>query len=239
MNDAVEENIVRKNVVLHTKRPKVSSQSYMITWTEKECNILLDSIEGERFYILYLLAIYTGMRRGEILGLRWKDCDFRNNTISIRQTIVEVSGKAVFAAPKSKSSSRVIAIPNYVVERLLKHKENQEVEKSRLLNAYQDHDLVNCTIDGKPWIPRNVLRQFYTLIRNADLTKIRFHDLRHTHATLMLKNDVHPKIVQERLGHGNIAITLNTYSHVLPHLQMDAATRFENMMGNFLIEKDK
>lgn len=171
------------------------------------------------------------MRKGEILGLRWKDCDLNNGKISIRQTQSRTSQGIIFQEPKTKGSKRQISIPDNVVQQLKKHKVDQNKNKLIFGSSFIDHDLVACIENGNPIDPRNLTRHFTRMIKASMLQKIRFHDLRHTHATILLQLGEHPKIVSERLGHSKISITLDIYSHVIPDMQKDTASNFEKAMN--------
>lgn len=183
-----------------------------------------NEIESSRYYIAFLLALTTGMRQGEILAIRSKDIDFNNNTLSIKQTFNH-AGNKIIAGAKTKSGQRSIVFPNETINFLVKHKETIEYEKRIGGILYTDYDLVVCTNIGTPCLPRNLLISFYSLIEKLNITKVRFHDLRHIHATLLLKEGVHPKVVAERLGNSNIRVTLDTYIHVLPSMQLETANK--------------
>ncbi|MFD2370637.1 tyrosine-type recombinase/integrase [Brevibacillus sp. GCM10020057] len=228
---AHERGFVAKNVAKLVDKPRFSKKK-MEVWNEKEVLQFLDVAREDRLYIAFFLAITTGMRRGEILGLRWKDIDFENGEISIQQTLSNTGDE--LQEPKTKSAQRSIALPEQTVAELKKHKRRIAQEKLLARSVYQDNDLVVCTSVGTKVLPRNLIRTYYRLLEKADVPKIRFHDLRHSHATLLLKKGVHPKIAQERLGHANIRITLDTYSHVLPNMQSEAAKQF----GDSLFNKD-
>ncbi|MEK3744757.1 site-specific integrase [Brevibacillus sp. FSL K6-0770] len=229
---AHERGFVAKNVAKLVDKPRFSKKK-MEVWSEKEVLQFLDVAREDRLYIAFFLAITTGMRRGEILGLRWKDIDFENGEISVQQTLSNKGDE--LQEPKTKSAQRSIALPEQTVAELKKHKRRIAQEKLMARSVYQDNDLVVCTSVGTKVLPRNLIRTYYRLLKKADVPKIRFHDLRHSHATLLLKKGVHPKIAQERLGHANIRITLDTYSHVLPNMQSEAAKQF----GDSLFNKDE
>ncbi|MBN6187620.1 site-specific integrase [Aneurinibacillus sp. BA2021] len=213
--------------------PRLSRKEKQIWTLEQAQQFLAFAKEkGTRRYIVYLLAIYTGMRRGEIFGLRWKDIDLESKKISINQTLSWVSGQGlIFQEAKTKRSHRSISISDSVVQELKNHKLQQRKEKLQIGESYRDQDLVVASAYGNPMSPRGVTEHFKKLTVQADLPVIRFHDLRHTHATIMLKLGEHPKIVSERLGHSNIQMTLNLYSHVTPDMQKDASDRFEQAMN--------
>lgn len=192
---------------------------------EDEIHRFLKVAKGYRYYQVYLLALTSGMRQGEILGLRFKDIDEDNSTLAVVQTLSH-QGKVLSVGAKTSAGNRRIALDDKTLNSIIKVKQKYKLEKLEAGPLYNDHDLVFRTTIGTPVSPRNILRTFYTIIEKAGVKKIRFHDLRHTHASLLLKQGVNPKIVSERLGHANVRITLDTYSHVLPNLQKDTAEEF-------------
>ncbi|MGG3962181.1 tyrosine-type recombinase/integrase [Geobacillus stearothermophilus] len=229
-DQAVRWSLVKVNPVKNAKPPKVKSEE-KITWTVDEVNRFLNLIKDSSMEIPYLLAIFTGMRRGEVLGLKWDDVDFENKKIRIKRSLCFVSGKGlIFKEPKTKKSKRQISISQHVVNVLKKHKQKQEFQKEKLGTQYQDNNLIVCTDDGKPLDPRSLLRQFYRLIEEASVPRISFHDLWHTHATILMQQGENPKVVSERLGHSRVGITLDLYSHVSDDLQEQAAEKFENAL---------
>ena len=192
------------------------------TFSLEQVQQFLDAAKQDRLYPLYLLAVITGMRKGEILGLRWEDVDLQKGIIQVKQTLQRVNGKLVFIQPKSQQSRRQITIPAVVVEELRKHRARQLEEKLLAGERWKESGLVFTTRVGTPIDPRNLSRNFYIILKRAGLPRIRFHDLRHTTATLLLIQGTHPKIVQELLGHSQISLTLDVYSHVIPSMQKEA-----------------
>lgn len=178
------------------------------------------------------LALQTGMRRGELLGLRWADVDFDARELHIQQTAQRISGQGiVFRQPKTRLSRRSVALSTDAVASL-RHIRRQQAEARLLAGpAYHDRDLVFATGLGTPLEPGNLRRAWLPITRKAGVPGLRIHDLRHAHATLMLGQGVHPKVVSERLGHASIAITLDTYSHVLPGLQAAAAEALDTIFA--------
>ncbi len=168
----------------------------------------------------------------ELLGLRWQHVDLDRAELAIRQTAQWLPRIGVtYRPPKTAKSSRSIALSPSTIERLRHHRQDQ-VEKRILLGpAYRDSDLFFCTVVGLPLDPSNIRRAWKKITDGAGV-KMRFHDLRHAHATLMLQQGIHPKIVSERLGHATTAITLDTYSHVLPGLQAEAAEKFDALFSD-------
>ena len=186
---------------------------------------LLRAASESRLSLPVLLAVTTGLRRGEILGLRWQDIDFEKSSLAVRQSLEQTRDGLAFKQPKTSKGRRVVALPGLAVDALKQHKVRQATTKLALGAAYQDHDLVCARDDGSPWPPDTFSSAFVALMRRADVPTVRFHDLRHTHATQLLRQGVHPKVVSERLGHATVGITLDVYSHVLPGMQAEAATR--------------
>ena len=170
------------------------------------------------------------MHLGELLGLRWCDVDLDMASLSVVQALYKRSGVCEMVKPKSSHSRRQIALSPSLALLLREYKDEQNVRGILLGESLVNSDLVFCHPDGKPLDPGVVSHTFAKVLKKAGLPHIHFHDLRHTHATLLLKGGIHPKIVSERLGHANIGITLDTYSHVLPGLQEKAAERFDNLV---------
>lgn len=188
---------------------------------------LLDVARGTRLYLPVLLAVTTGMRLGEILGLRWQDVDLQAGTLAVRQALQQTREGLSFKQPKTQKSRRAVKLPSVVVEALCEHRHRQEAARALLGPAFHDHGLVLPQEDGQPWAPRSLSKAFEHLADRAGRPEIRFHDLRHSHASQLLKLGIHAKVVSERLGHARVATTLDVYSHVLPGLQEEAAERVD------------
>ncbi len=156
------------------------------------------------------------------MGLFFEDVDLLHKTIQIRHTVQALKGGLVMTEPKTESSKRSVSIPSSVIPGLTNY----------LYLLKRNQGLIFTTSSGKPISPRNLVRHFKSVIETTGLPEIRFHDLRHTHASLLLIAGVHPKVVQERLGHSQISLTLDTYSHVVPSLQVEAADKMDELMGN-------
>jgi integrase len=180
------------------------------------------------YYPLYLAAVTTGMRQGELLGLRWQDVDLGLRTASIQQTFYRLGKEQIFKAPKTDKGRRNVALPQVLVEELHRLREKQKEYRQLFGSAHQNHGLVFCQPDGGPLHAHNITqRDLRQVLKRAGLPRLRFHDLRHCHASLLLKQGVHPKIVQERLGHSSPAFTLHVYSHLLPGMQEEATKALE------------
>lgn len=202
---------------------------------ETQIGTLLKGAAAKSIYIPILLAVTTGMRRGEILGLRWNDLDLNAGTLAVCQSLEHTrSGGLKFKQPKTRRSRRVVALPGFARDALRKHRALQA--KVRLLAGpdYKDNELVCARWDGNPRNPGALTRAFAKLIVDLGLPKIRFHDLRHSHATQLLREGIHPKVVSERLGHSTVGITLDTYSHVTPGMQEEAAKRIDVALRSVL-----
>ncbi|MCP4377573.1 MAG: site-specific integrase [bacterium] len=169
-----------------------------------------------------LLAVTTGLRRGEILGLRWSDVDLAAGTLTVQQSLEQIKDGLRFKSPKTHRSRRSLALPAMTVEALRSHRASQAEERLALGVAWEEHGLVCPRPAGAPWAPDTLSTAFAAFVRGSGMKPFRFHDLRHSHATHLLRAGVHPKVVSERLGHSSVGITLDTYSHVLPGMQQDA-----------------
>jgi len=210
----------------------------MKTLNAKETVTLLQKARNSRVYIPVLLAVTTGMRRGEIIALQWKDVDLDKETITVRRTLERIKGGYQFKHPKTRKSRRQISLTPSAAAELRAHKQKQNEDKLHLGAAYNDQDLVCAWPDGTLVKPDFVSREFKKILQKIGLPIVRFHDLRHSHATLMMIQGVHPKIVSERLGHSTIRITMDTYSHVVPGLQKEAASQFDAALENAVRKTD-
>lgn len=228
LEHAIDLELISKNVAAKTKLPK-SDKEELTVWNEQEIQLFLKVAQDSRYSIVFHMALVTGMRQGELLGLRWKDVDLEKRHLTSSQTLSH-DGKTFLLGGKTKSSLRKILLPASTVAKLKKHRAVVLKEKLNQGEEYQDNDLVMCTPSGTPINPANVRRGLNTLIQKAAVPKIHFHDLRHTHATLLLAKGVNVKVISERLGHSNIKITLDIYSHVLPTMQEDAVNKIEEIL---------
>ncbi len=200
--------------------------------SESEVRTLLEVARGDRFEALYALAITTGLRRGELLGLRWDDVDLERGTLRVNRALVREGGRHAVGETKTRRGRRQVNLTPGTVNALRAHRKHQLEEKIRLAGLYEDRGLIFSTQRGTPINPENLVkRSFKPLLKRAGLPEIRFHDLRHTCATLLLGRGVHPKLVQELLGHATIAMTLDTYSHYLPSMGDQAAGVMGDALG--------
>ncbi len=228
LEHAIDLELITKNVAAKTKLPKDDKEELTV-WNEQEVQLFLKAAQDSRCSIVFHMALLTGLRQGELLGLQWKDFDLEKGHLTISQTLSH-DGKTFLLEGKTKSSLRKILLPASTVAKLKKHRAAVLKEKLTQGEEYQDNDLVLCTPSGTPINPVNVRRSLNALIKKAAVSKIRFHDLRHTHATLLLAKGVNVKGISGWLGHSNIKITLDTYSHVLPIMQEDAVNKMEEIL---------
>jgi integrase len=197
-----------------------------------EARKLVEAARGDKLEALYVLAMHTGMRQGELLALKWEEVDLNEGVIRIRRTLVRSGGRIALGEPKTKGSRRPVHLTGAAVEALRTHLDWQLEDIERLGDLYRDHGLVFTSEVGTLINPTNLRRRsFAPLLERAGLTRIRFHDLRHTCATLLLSRNVHPKYVQELLGHATVAITLDTYSHVIPGMGNHTARAMEDVFS--------
>lgn len=201
---------------------KDTSNGELRTWTAAELRCFLDSMRNKKHFAAMYLTAMTGMRRGEVLGLRWRDVHFRESTISITQTLISVAYEIRISKPKTQRSRRSISIDRSTMEVLDQHRE-RTIAEAEYPGAGEGDPLVFCKPDGSPYHPDWFRQVFERQVARLDIPKIRYHDLRHTYATLALRAGVHPKIVSERLGHSSVAVTLDVYSHAVPDIQAEAA----------------
>ena len=199
--------------------------------TPDETCRLIDAAAGDRFEALYILAITTGMRQGELLGLRWRDVSLESRSLRVTGSLQYVPGSGLrVAPPKTARSRRNILLSDIAIAALRRHRQRQDVERAGR-HEWEDNDLVFPNRLGRTMYATNLLdRSFARLLDMAGIDHIRFHDLRHTAATLLLGQGVHPKVVSEMLGHTNISITLDLYSHTTPTMQREAAHAFDRIL---------
>ena len=190
---------------------------------------ILAEAKATRFELPVAFAIATGMRRGEILGLRWSDLDPDWSVARVCRSLQSTADGMVFEDPKTAHSRRAVALPEFLRPYLRRHRESQAERRDRMGEGWSEQGLVIDREDGTPWAPNNFSSMWPRFLADRGLPHVRFHDLRHAHATLLLLQGVHPKIVSERLGHSSIGITLDTYSHVLPSMQEEAAKAFDGL----------
>jgi integrase len=230
LKQAVADGLIPRNATEAVKpsqltreeiRPLSAEQVKMIFETASEA--------GDRLQGLYVLAVTTGLRQSELLGLKWEDVDLEAGTLQVRRTLTKTKDGPVLSAPKTKGSRRTVRLSQMALEALKSHLQRQLGEIDRAGDLWQENGLIFASESGEPLSRQHVTaRRFTPLLKCAGLPqRTRFHDLRHTCAALLLSKNVNPKVVSEMLGHASIAITLDTYSHVLPTMQESAAAMEE------------
>jgi integrase len=229
LENAVKWNLVSRNVASLVSKPRV--ERYEVhPLTPTQAQVLINAAKETSLEALLTLAVTTGMRRGELLGLHWEDVDLRSGFLHVRRTLSHFSGSGfVEGDPKTKSSRRKVLLPTIAIEALKAHRSRQEQAKAQAGEKWREHHLVFCTAVGNYLHAEIVRRHFHDLLKKAGLPPMRFHDLRHSAATILLIMGVHSKVVQELLGHSTITMTIDTYSHLLPSLQQEAVEKMNDV----------
>ncbi|MBR2507253.1 MAG: site-specific integrase [Bacilli bacterium] len=232
LDKAVNLDLVKKNVCKAVVLPKTQKYSAEI-YDENEVQTLLQAIRGTDMEVPLMIDISLGLRRGELLGLKWKHIDFEKGLVSIEDNVVEVkkeiaSDRVMTKSPKSLSGQRVIPISSSLISFLKSARRNYLIQKLKMGNQFYDGDYVVCQPNGKPFKPASFSSKFNGFLSKNGLKHIRLHDLRHTNATLMLMQGISPKVAQMRLGHSDYSTTMNIYSHVLKSVETEAAETIEN-----------
>jgi integrase len=234
LKQAVMDGLIPRNVTEAVKPPQPSREEMHPLTPEQAKHLLQVAHEtGDRLKALYVLAIHTGLCQGELLGLKWDDVDLEDGSLQVRRTltITKKSGP-IFTSPKTTGSRRSVKLNSKATEALKDHLERQLGEIDRVGSLWSENGLIFASETGEPLNRHNLSwRSFKPLLKRAGLPQIRFHDLRHTCATLLLTRNVNPKIVSEMLGHSTIAITLDTNSHVLPNMRDQAAAAMEEALA--------
>ncbi|MBY3623713.1 site-specific integrase [Acinetobacter sp. CUI P1] len=232
LNDAVKKKLIEYNPCSVVDKPKVNKRIRPI-WTPEFSFDFLEKTKGtSRYWIATLLAIMTGMRPGEVLGLRWSDIDFKNKTLSIKQTVTK--NRRIKEGAKTKSSVRSIALSTETIEALREHRSLILQERLSLGSEYQMNDLVVCTSFGGPSTMRSIQRMWERQLKKYEAPHIAFYDLRHTHVAFLIQQKVHIKVISERLGHTSVSFTLDTYGHLMPNMQSDAAESLDQLQRDVL-----
>jgi integrase len=225
LKQAVKWGIVVRNVCDAVEPPRIARVDIHPLTTE-QVGTLFEAAANDRLEALYVLAVGAGMRLGELFGLQWTDVDLKAGAVTVQHTLSELNGTLTLAEPKTAKSRRRIELPDIAVAALLSHR------RRMLADGHASSPWVFCNQHGTPLRRSHFHRQeFKPLLKKAELPDIRFHDLRHTSATLLLSQGVHPKVVQERLGHSQISVTMDTYSHVMPGMGREAAGKLNAVMS--------
>ena len=232
LSQAVSDGLIPRNAAA-VQAPSPAPEE-MRPLSEAEARAFLKAAResGDRFEALYVLAITTGLRRGELLGLRWDDADLEQGTLRVGRALVREGGRHTLGETKTRRGRRQVNLTPRTVAVLKAHRERQLEQRAKHAGMYADHGLIFSSEIGTPLNPENLVkRSFKPLLKRSGLPEIRFHDLRHTCATLLMGRGVHPKLVQELLGHATIAMTLDTYSHYLPSMGDQASGAMGEALG--------
>lgn len=230
LEHAVKMGLLNRNIADAVSPPSCQRPQWQ-TLSELDISTFLEAAKQTPYHVLFYEALFTGMRRSELLALRWCDVDLLLCQAHVTRSLHHLlTGEIVIRTPKTAKGRRMVALSPSAALLLQGHRDKQEAQRAILGIPLTDNDLIFSDLDGKPLLPNTVTHAWIKLVRRIGLKGIRLHDARHTHASLMLKQGVHPKIVQERLGHASIQMTLDTYSHVAPGLQEAAAAGFDKMV---------
>jgi len=227
---AVDWDLLAKNPAEQVRPPKAEAPKIRALGPT-EIVRFIEAAKSDRLHALFILAATTGLRRGELLGLRWQDVDLKAGTITVTQTQKKIGETITFGPTKTKASQRLVVLPDIALESLNRWRIEQAEERLAIGEAWAHPELVFTTAIGTPVHPKNMLdRNFKRVLEAAGLPRIRFHDLRHSAATLMLAQGVNPKVLQEVLGHSQIQVTLNIYAHVLREQKKEAAQKVNDFL---------
>ena len=229
LKQATDDGLIPRNAAAPVKPPRPRREE-MRPLNREQVRSLFEAASGDRLEALYIVAVTAGLRRGELQGFKWEDLDLNAGTLQVRRTLSEPKGGYVFEAPKS-GKGRNIRLTQRAVAALREHRKRQLEERMQHAGLWQDHGLVFTSGIGTPLLGGNLNCSFKATLQRAGLPEIRFHDLRHTCATLLLRQGVNPKFVQELLGHADISLILNVYSHVLPDMGDAAAGAMDAVLG--------
>lgn len=222
---------------IHPPRAQVIE---MQTWDEDEIITFLEAARSTPYFALFHTALFTGMRRSELLGLRWCDLDLLLCKAYVTRSLhVQKGGQVIIRQPKTTKGKRMIDLSPLAASILRDHQEKQALDRTMFGIPLKDDDYVFSDLEGKPLLPNTITHAWIKLVKRIGIKPIRLHDARHSHASLMLKQGAHPKVVQERLGHASIQVTLDIYSHVAPGLQEAAAARFDQAFTTIYNKREK
>jgi integrase len=232
LRDAERKHLVSRNVADAADPPRLrqAGSVEMRTWTAAELRSFIDGVADHRLAAAWFLAATTGMRRGEVLGLRWQDVDLEHGRLAVRQTVLSIAYELVMGTPKTARGRRSIALDQRTVGALRSHRQRQDAEKVTIGAGYRDADFVFARPDGAPTHPDYFSQAFDRIVTRLGLPKIRLHDLRHSHATLGLAAGVPPKVMSDRLGHSTVSFTQDVYMHAIPSLEVDAAVKIADLI---------
>ena len=232
MEDAKNWQLINNNPVDNVEAPKAKKFKSQVL-NPQEIQLLFKALEGHRLEVPVSLMLFLGLRRGELLGLNWEDINYADGTITVQRNLVrggDYGTELILKDPKTQESSRTIPLSSNIIAMLRRHELSQKETKLRLGPLYTATDFVFTKEDGLPWNPATFSRAFKDFLVANNLKQVRVHDLRHTNATLMLMSNIPAKVASERLGHSNISITLDLYSHVLKDMQQETTDKIDSIL---------
>lgn len=231
LGNAVRWKLIPSNVCDLVTLPRIPYKEKTVL-TLEQAHIFLAQVQTHHLKALLTLAIITGMRRGELLGLKWQDINFENCSLRVNRAVSYTTSHGFLETePKTTRSRRTIMLPVFVVEVLLQHRAQQEIQRCKAGNAWIERDLVFTNAQGSYISESSMLKSFKRLLKKCGLPCMRFHDLRHSAASILFSWGTHPKVVQEILGHSQISVTLDIYSHMLPSMQEEVKRRWDDDFG--------
>jgi len=236
LNHGVRWGLISRNAAALVSSPKVE-QYEIKPLTPSEARTLLRSLRGDRLEALYSVALTMGLRQGEALGLRWPDVDLELGYLRVVKQLQRINGGLQLVEPKTARSRRSLAMPVAIVTALREHRSRQDTERRLASDRWTEAGFVFTTPEGKPLDGTAITKQFHRHLERTGLAQRRFHDLRHSCATLLLVQGVSPRVVMDVLGHSQIGLTMNTYSHVIPELRREAADRMDHLLRDQEIER--
>jgi integrase len=230
LSQALRWNLVARNVATLVDAPKTKRNAVRVM-SPDEVSLFLEAAKGQRFEPLLIVAISTGLRQGELLGLRWVDVDLPTSVIHVRHGIQRLNGRLTLTEPKTERSRRTLRLPQIAIRALQMQRARQNEERLGAGGRWNDLGFVFATSIGTPLDARNLTRHFARVLTRAGLPRLRFHSLRHSCASLLLTQHVPARAVMELLGHSEIRLTMDTYSHVMPQLMTEAANAMDDALG--------
>ncbi len=238
LGEAERQEYILKNYAKIVTLPKIQENKEVSVLTKEQQEKLLEAIKGHDLEMLYIIALSTGIRKGEIRGLKWSDVDFTKGEITVNRTISNIAiyengeivgWQLVEQSPKTKNSIRSIPLPKNVLTKLKSYKKEQNKHILYMGEAYNNHDYVFPNFDGNLIDEKTPGRRLNTILKHIDIPPIRFHALRHTYATRLFEARVPPKTVQHLMGHSDIATTMNIYTHVMENEKLEAVDKINNI----------